>query len=254
MAADIVISQARTGSTRLPDKVLLKILGKEILLHFIDRVIAADTIDHLIIATTENPKDDKIVDLVKDYHEKVSAFRGSEEDVLDRYYKAALAVKNKFGDDINIIRITSDCPLIDPKVIDLHVKEFEKRSVDYLSSRITKRTWPHGMELEIFTSDALKKAWENAKERFEREHVTPYIYQKHEKDFHLYELAFTKDLSGLRFTLDYPEDFRFIEKIYENLYPKDPLFSLQSILDLLTNNPELKLINADHSDARISVS
>jgi spore coat polysaccharide biosynthesis protein SpsF len=253
MADNVVISQARTGSTRLPNKVLLKILGKEILLHLIDRTLAAETVDHMIIATTDNSNDDVIVDLVKNYHKKVSIFRGSEEDVLDRYYQAALAVKGRFGDDMNIIRITSDCPLIDPRVIDLHVREFEKRNVDYLSSRITKRTWPHGMELEIFTFAALETAWRNAKTLYEREHVTPYIYQTNAKDFRLYEFALASDLSGLRFTLDYPEDFRFIETIYQNLYPEDPLFSMQSILNLLTNKPEIKLINADHSDARISV-
>jgi len=251
MPANIVISQARTGSTRLPNKVLLKILGKEILLHLIDRVIAAKSVDHMIIATTENQKDNEIVDLVRNYHERVSVFRGSEEDVLDRYYQAALSVEDRFGPNPNIIRITSDCPLIDPKVIDLHVREFEQRDVDYLSSRITKRTWPHGMEAEIFTFKTLEKAWQNAQEAFEREHVTPYIYHTHADEFHLYELAYSDDLSHLRFTLDYPEDYEFIKAIFNHLYPDDSLFSFQDILRFIRMNGKLLAINSMRTDAKI---
>lgn len=252
MSANIVISQARTGSTRLPGKVLLKILGKELLRHLIDRVTAAKTVDHMIIATTENPRDDVIVDLVRNYHERVSVFRGSEEDVLDRHYRAALEVRNIFEEKINIIRITSDCPLIDPRVIDLHVHEFEQRDVDYLSSRITRRTWPHGMELEVFSFDSLKTAWQNARETFEREHVTPYIYKTKSDKFNLYELSYPENLSHLRFTLDYPDDFRLIEMVYQNLYATDQLFSLEAMLDLLAEKPDIYLTNAHLSDARIS--
>ncbi len=251
MAANIVISQARTGSTRLPNKVLLKILGKEILLHLIDRVLAAKTVDHMIIATTNNPKDDEIVDLVNNYHENVSVFRGSEENVLDRYYRAALSVKGTYGNTMHITRITSDCPLIDPKVIDLHIHEFEKHDVDYLSSRITKRTWPHGMELEVFTFATLEETWRNAKEDYEQEHVTPYIYKSHSEKFRLFELTYSKDLSHLRFTLDYPEDLRFIEVIFKELYPLDRKFDLESILKLLSRRPEISLINQEVSNTRI---
>ena len=251
MSADIVIAQARTGSTRLPNKVLLKILGKEILLHFIDRVIAAETVDHLVIATTINPGDDVIMDLVKNYNPRVSLFRGSEEDVLDRYYQAALSLKARFGPDPNIIRITSDCPLIDPGVIDLHVREFARRDVDYLSSRITKRTWPHGMELEIFTFNALKQAWQNAKQDYEREHVTPYIYKSHADEFRLFELVCHKDLAHLRFTLDYADDFRFIESVYRQLYPEDPLFSFEKVLNLISKKKELLDINAHYNESEI---
>ena len=251
MAANIVISQARTGSTRLPNKVLLKILGKEILLHLIDRVLAAKTVDHMIIATTDNPDDDVIVDLVKDYDKKVSVFRGSENDVLDRYYQAAQAVKDNFEDTPNIIRITSDCPLIDPEVVDLHISEFQQKKVDYLSSRIEKRTWPHGMELEIFTFEALKEAWQNAKEASEREHVTPYIYMNAREKYKLYEFRFKEDLSHYRLTIDYIEDYNFINKIFENLYPINPTFGLSDIINLLRENPELTRINAEKINTKI---
>lgn len=251
MAANIVISQARTGSTRLPNKVLLKILGKEILLHFIDRVLAAKSVDHIIIATTDNPNDNVIAKLVKDYNKKVSVFRGSEEDVLDRYYQAAQAVKDNFENTPNIIRITSDCSLIDPEVIDLHIYEFEKRKVDYLSSRINNRTWPHGMELEVFTFKALKEAWQHAKKAADREHVTPYIYMTARDKFKLYELPFKEDLSYYRLTIDYIEDYYLIKKIFENLYPDNPIFDLTDIINLLRENPELTQINAKRINVKI---
>jgi len=251
MATNLVISQARTGSTRLPNKVLMKILGKEILLHLIDRVLAANTVDHMIIATTDNPKDDVIVDLVQNYHNQVSVFRGSEEDVLDRYYQAALGVKNDFDGNLNIIRITSDCPLIDPKVIDLHVHEFEKRDVDYLSSRINQRTWPHGMELEIFTFESLKKAWQHATQPSDREHVTPYIYMTAGESFNIYELPYCENLSHYRLTVDFIEDYQLIKTIFEKLYPQHPLFDLDDIIKLLRDHPELSQINSERQNIKI---
>jgi len=239
----LAIIQARTGSTRLPNKILLKILNKEILLLLIDRVIASELINQIIIATTTNKDDDKIVNLIEKYHPKVSVFRGDENDVLDRYYQAALEYKNINNGDIDIVRITSDCPLIDPKVIDLHINEFNQKKVDYLSSRINKRSWPHGMEMEIFTFDALYSAWKYAETKFEREHVTPYIYKSHPEKFKLFEYSYNKDISEYRFTVDYKEDFDFIKTIFEKLYPKNSLFTFDDILQLLDNKPELLKIN-----------
>ena len=133
MNEKIAIIQARTGSSRLPNKILLKILNKHILLLLIDRVIASNLIDQVIIATTENKEDDQISKLVENYHKNVLIFRGDEYDVLDRYYQSAIQYKKDIG-DFDIVRITSDCPLIDPKIIDLHIEEFNRRNVDYLSS------------------------------------------------------------------------------------------------------------------------
>ena len=247
----IAIIQARTGSSRLPNKILLKILNKEILLLLIDRVIASRLINHIIIATTTNKDDDKIVKLIENYHPKVSVFRGNENDVLDRYYQAALEYKNTNKGEIDIIRITSDCPLIDPKIIDLHIKEFDLKNVDYLSSRINRRTWPHGMEMEIFTFESLQKAWENASVPFEREHVTPYIYKSHPDEFRLYEYNYNKDISDYRFTIDYKEDYYFVKTVYEKLYPKNPLFSLDDIIQFIQANPELLQINANRINPKI---
>ncbi|MCK5032319.1 MAG: glycosyltransferase family protein [Calditrichia bacterium] len=240
----IAIIQARTGSSRLPNKILLKILDKEILLLLIDRVIASKLINKIIIATTTNTTDNKIVDLVKNYHPKVLVYRGDENDVLDRYYQAANEYKSKYTNNLDIIRITSDCPLIDPNVIDLHIIEFDKRNVDYLSSRINKRTWPHGMEMEILTFKSLQQAWRNATESFEREHVTPYIYKSNPEKFKLYEFGYEKDISNYRFTIDYEEDYEFVKEIFEKLYKNNALFTLDEIIQLLESEPALLKINA----------
>lgn len=247
----VAIIQARTGSTRLPNKILLKILNKEILLLLIDRVIAANFIDQIIIAITTNKEDDKIVALVKNYHPKVSVFRGDENDVLDRYYQAALEFKNICINKFDIIRITSDCPLIDPKIIDLHVAEFNQRKVDYLSSRINKRTWPHGMEMEIFTFDSLLTAWSNSTEPFEREHVTPYIYKSYPEKFKLFEYNYKKDISDYRLTIDYEEDFKFVKIIFEKLYNQNTIFTLDEIIQLLESEPDLLKINAGRINPQI---
>ena len=247
----IAIIQARTGSSRLPNKILLKILDKEILLLLIDRVIASKLINKIIIATTTNTTDNKIVDLVKNYHPKVSVFRGDENDVLDRYYQAANEYKSKCTNNLDIIRITSDCPLIDPNIIDLHILEFDKRNVDYLSSRINKRTWPHGMEMEILTFKSLQQAWKNAIEPFEREHVTPYIYNSHSDKFKLFEYNYKKDISEYRLTIDYEEDYAFIKEIFEKLYKNNALFTLDDIIQLLESEPALLKINAGRINPQI---
>jgi spore coat polysaccharide biosynthesis protein SpsF len=247
MPDKLVIIQARTTSTRLPNKILLKVLNKEILLHVLDRVLAARKVDHIIVATTDQPADQVIADLIQLYHPRISLFRGSEEDVLDRYYQAARLLMDNTGENCDIIRITSDCPLIDPQFIDLHVKEFNKRKVDYLSSRIYKRTWPHGMELEIFSFQTLQMAWQQAVDKYEREHVTPYIYSSHAEKFTLYELKSEKDWSHIRLTLDYWEDYLLIKTIYEKLYPINPFFGLAEILKLLTDEGNLLQLNSKWS-------
>jgi spore coat polysaccharide biosynthesis protein SpsF len=251
MQNKLVITQARTASTRLPKKILLKILEKEILLHFLDRLLAAEKADHIIVATTDQPADQVIVDLVQSYHPRISLFRGSEQDVLDRYYQAARQFLANKRTPWDIIRITSDCPLIDPRLVDSHISAFEQRSVDYLSSRIHKRTWPHGMELEVFSFRALQTAWQNATDNYEREHVTPYIYHSHAGDFILSEFQAEKDWSHIRLTLDYWEDYLLIKAIYEKLYPVNPRFGWPDILELLEQDEQLLQINSKWSNPQL---
>jgi spore coat polysaccharide biosynthesis protein SpsF len=235
MQIDAII-QARVGSTRLPGKIFKKILGKPLLWHVVERVRAAKKIKRIIIATTLNPQDNKIVDFAKKM--KLPWFCGSEKDVLDRYYQTG---KN-FGSEI-IVRVTSDDPFKDPKLIDKFVGEFLKRkgTIDYLSNTI-EPTYPEGLDLEIFSFKALKKAWQEAKKPSEREHVTPYIY-KHPNKFRLFSLKHKENLSHFRWTIDYPQDLKFAREIYKRLYPKKKIFTMEDVLDLLQKEPSLLEIN-----------
>jgi spore coat polysaccharide biosynthesis protein SpsF len=251
MRNKLVITQARTASTRLPGKILLKILDKEILLHFLDRILAAEKVDHIIVATTNRPADQAIVDLVQSYHPRISLFRGSEEDVLDRHYQAAKQFLGNKVESWDIIRITSDCPLIDPLLIDRHIRAFEDNPVDYLSSRIHRRTWPHGMELEIFTFQALQTAWQHAVDKYEREHVTPFIYYSHAGEFTLFEFTAEKNWSQFRLTLDYWEDYLLIKAIFEKLYPHNPGFGWPDILNLLEKEKQLVQLNSKWNNPQL---
>jgi len=196
----VVITQARVGSTRLPGKIMKKILGKTVLIHDLDRIKEMKTINKIVVATTDLEEDDIIVKAVNGYDRNIGIYRGSECDVLDRYYKAA----KEFNATV-IVRITSDCPLIDPKVSDLVVEAFLKNDCDYCCNTLP-RTFPHGLDTEVFSFDALEQAWEEAKSPYEREHVTPYIRGDTNK-FRRINVKNNDDLTHLRWTLDYPEDF-----------------------------------------------
>lgn len=232
----ITITQARMGSTRLPGKVMKTILGKPVLIHDLERIKKMKTINGIVVATTTLGEDDLIVKTVKDYDPRVGIYRGSVENVLDRYYKAAKMYKA----DV-IIRITSDCPLIDPDISDLVVKTFLEKKCDYCCNNMP-RTFPHGLDTEVFSFEALETAWKLAETPREKEHVTPYI-REHPEDFELCNVKDNVDLSNLRWTLDYPEDFEFIKEVYERIYPKKYFFLMGDILELLQNEPKLLEIN-----------
>jgi len=232
----VCIVQARVGSTRLPGKVLKKICGKTVLEHDVERLKKIENIDEIIIATTELERDTRIVEECKKIN--VKYFRGSEQNVLERYYYAA----KKNNADI-VVRITSDCPLIDPKVsseiIEFYLENKEK--YDYISNTID-RTYPRGLDTEVFSFKALKKAFEEAVLDRDKEHVTPYIWDNPEK-FKLGQYKNDVDYSDLRWTLDTNEDFELINKIYEELYGDGNKFYLDDIIQLLERKPELKKIN-----------
>ncbi len=228
----VAIIQARMGSTRLPRKVMKKILGKEVILHDIDRLRQIKNLDKIVIATTNKNADNLIVEAIKNYDSDIGVFRGSEDDVLDRYYKAA----KEFNATV-IVRITSDCPLIDPKVSDKVIEAFLNNKCDYCSNCL-KRTYPQGLDTEVFSFEALEKAWKEAKEDYQREHVTPYIYENPGK-FKLLNVSNDKDLSYLRWTLDTIEDFNFIEEIYKRLYKENKIFYMDDVLKVLEKEPEL---------------
>lgn len=234
------IIQARVGSTRLPGKVLRPLCGKTILAHVIDRVRASDAIDAIVVATTDRPADDAIDALVPPLG--ATLFRGSEEDVLARLYFAGRAAKAD-----TIVRVTADCPLFDGHLLHAMIEDFTSQRrrgapVDYLSNTLN-RTYPRGLDAEIIDFAALERAHREAKQPFEREHVTPYIYG-HPEWFALRSYTGTSDLSRQRWTLDTEEDWRLIEAIYAALYRADRLFGTQDILDLLEREPALVALNA----------
>jgi spore coat polysaccharide biosynthesis protein SpsF (cytidylyltransferase family) len=229
-----VIIQARTGARRLPNKVLLKLAGKSVLEHVVDRVSAAKTVGEVIVATTTEPRDRKIVELAKKKGFRV--FRGSESDVLDRYYQAAQLLKAE-----HVTRITADCPVIDPVIIDRVVKEYFKSGADYCSNSLTS-TFPDGQDVEVFSFEALAKAWQNAKLTSEREHVTPYIRNKKNR-FKIASVESPVDLSGKRWTLDEEKDYEFLKGLFKALYRRKPRFGMTEILEYLDGHPELEQVN-----------
>lgn len=231
------IIQARMGSTRLPGKVLKKVLGKTLLEYQIERVKRAKAIDEIIIATTTKESDDPIVQLCQQL--SIPYYRGSEEDVLSRYYEAA----TKFNVDV-VVRLTSDCPIIDPNVIDKVVEHYleNKDRYDYVSNTLT-RTYPRGLDTEVMSYEVLKRVHEEAKELVYREHVTAYIYH-HPDQFRLCNVSNEKDESKHRWTVDTEEDFLLIKNILETLYPLNPLFTLEDIIQILRDKPEWVEINA----------
>ncbi|RKL68341.1 acylneuraminate cytidylyltransferase [Salipaludibacillus neizhouensis] len=238
----VAIIQARMGSTRLPGKVLKKINNKPLLEYQIERLKRSTYIDQLVIATTNKKSDDAIVEFCKSVG--LSYFRGSEEDVLSRYYEAA----KYFAAEV-VVRITSDCPIIDPNVVDYVIATFKNNEYDYVSNTL-ERSYPRGMDTEVFAINVLKKAYKDAYKPFEREHVTPYIYLNPEM-FKLYNLEYMTDQSSHRWTVDTKEDFILIEKILENFKSLDNDFSMEDTLSFLNKHPDLKEINADIEQKKV---
>lgn len=233
----IIVVQARMASTRLPGKVLKEVLDRPLLSFLCERLRRVRGVDQLLIATTTNSEDQKIVDFC--LHEQIPFFRGSSEDVLERFYHAA----KPFSPDI-VVRVTSDCPLIDPKrveeVIDFFVTHFP--DYDYVSNSYV-RSFPVGMDTEVFSFKSLEQAAFEAVLPEEREHVTPFIYRRAER-FHLGLIKHASNLADYRLTVDTPEDFELIAKIIEELYPSKPNFSMETIIETLDKHPEWKLINS----------
>lgn len=239
------IIQARMGSTRLSGKVMKKIKGKTVLNHVIDRIQQSKFVDESIVATTILERDNTIENEMKKCG--VKCFRGSEEDVLSRYYYAA-----KESNVDTIIRITSDCPLIDPNVIDEIIEFYLDRKYDLVTnagSDLTQRTYPRGLDTEVFSIDVLEDAFINGKESYHREHVTPFIYE-HSNNIHYFKNEV--DYSKYRWTLDTEEDFKLISEIYNRLYKGSHDFYLPDIIELFEKEPDLLTINAHIEQKKIN--
>ena len=232
-----IIVQARMTSTRLPGKVMKQVLGKPLLEYQIERLQRVKLADKIVIATTTNQTDAPIVDLCNRL--SVAYFRGSEEDVLERYYQAATAHKA----DV-VVRVTSDCPLIDPQVINRVIDYYlqNQSNYDYVSNSI-KRTYPRGMDTEVFSFSVLQQAFMEATTQPDREHVTPFIYRQPER-YRLGHVTYSEDCSHHRWTVDTPEDFELIKKIIEAVYPNELNFTLEDCLRLLQQHPDWYFINS----------
>jgi spore coat polysaccharide biosynthesis protein SpsF len=222
------------GSTRRPGKVLADLAGRPMLYHVVKRSQQARGLDLVVVATSDREKDDAIEQYCNEID--VPCFRGSEDDVLDRYVKAA----RKFDAD-RIARLTADCPLLDPKIIDKVITTFDTAECDYVSNFLVP-TYPDGLDNEICSREVLEQAWRDARLKTEREYVTVYIWKRPEV-FRLLNVKHDKDLSHLRWTVDEPEDLELVREIYKHLGP-EPNFGMEQILALLEEHPELNEINA----------
>lgn len=239
MSNIIAIVQARMASSRLPGKILLPLMDKTMLEQVINRILPVELISQVVVATTEQKTDDIIEAFCND--KSIPCYRGSESNVLERFYLCA----KEYQADI-IVRVTADDPLKDPEIITHAIQLFLEGDYDYVSNTL-KPTFPEGLDIEVFSFTALERAYQGAELSSEMEHVTPYLY-KHPQEFRLCSLSNEPDLSGLRWTVDTPEDYLFVTKVYKELYQKpNEVFLTQEILELLEQKPELKELNAGHT-------
>lgn len=239
------IIQARSGSSRLPRKVLLDLpygSGVTVLERVIERTKRAKTLQEIIVATTTKKEDDEIVKVSQKRNIKI--FRGSEKDVLARYYEAA----KRWNLDV-IVRITSDCPCIDPEIIDKTVELHLKENADYT----TTRYFPRGLDVEVISFPALEKAYKNARKPFEREHVCPYIYLTAPENFRIAYYDAPSELRRLeiRITLDTEEDYALLCCVYDNLFWDKPFFSALDVVKLFDKKPYIGLINKKVRQKRV---
>ena len=233
----VAIIQARQGSTRLPGKVMKEVLGKPLLGYLIERAKRAKLLNKIVVATTRLKEDDAIAKFCESH--SIPCYRGDVEDVLGRFLGAA----QDYSADV-IVRLTGDCPLLDPNVIDKVVATYLQLypKIDYVSNTL-ERTYPRGLDTEVFSLESLKIADREATTETEREHVTSFIYG-HPERFKLSSVKGEGDTSRFRWTVDTPDDFRLIETLLKAIYPQNPNFTLDDLLFLVQRNPEWQKINS----------
>ena len=234
----VAIIQARCGSTRFPNKVFADLCGKPFIWHVVNRLKFVHLLDHIVLATTDRPSDDKLYYWAKE--NGVDVYRGSESNVLNRYYEAANYAKA----DI-IVRITADDPFKEPGLIDKAINTLQEGGYDFVCNNCPP-SYPEGLDIEVFTKAALDKEEELSTSNFEREHVTQYIYHHPEK-FKMFNISnIGENLSYLRWTVDTKKDFQMIARIYSFLYKNDSeIFYMNDILLLLKGHPEIEMMNSD---------
>lgn len=232
----VVIVQARMGSTRLPGKVLMDLEGRPMLERQLERLARARTPDATVVATTTDPRDQPIVDLAMRLGVPVT--RGSEDDVLARYLQAA----HEHAADI-VVRVTADCPLIDPEVLDRCGDALlADPNLDYASNTL-ERTYPRGLDVEALRLPVLEIAHDEATEPTDREHVTRFIWRQPER-FRLHPITDDRDHSNLRWTVDTPEDLELVRAVYADTLPDNPCFTYADALDHARSHPALHALNA----------
>jgi len=232
------IIQARVSSTRLPNKVFSKIEGKPLIWHVVNRLKYSRCLDNIILATTKNKNDDVIEKWANENN--VFFFRGSEDNVLERYYRAA-----KFYNSSIIIRITADDPFKDYKIMDRVIEKYINSDVDFACNNYPP-TFPEGLDIEVFSFEALKNVNNNARSDYEKEHVTQYFF-KHPEKFRIINVANDEDFSGLRWTIDEEDDLRMVREIYKHFRNIHRVFLFKDILELIKDKPEISKINENVS-------
>lgn len=233
----VAVLQARTSSRRLPGKVLKPIMGKPMLAYQIDRILRCAKLDALVVATSTDPSDDAIADLCQDLN--VACYRGSLPDVMERVWLAA-----KSAQATTVVRLTGDCPLLDPGLIDQTIALHQQQQNDY-TCNCDPATYPDGLDTEVCSMAALTKAQQLCTDLAVREHATWFL-RLHPELFKLGVLTHTEDLSAERWTVDEPEDFELVSRIFTRLYPINPAFSWEDVLALLQQHPEWRLVNQQH--------
>ncbi|MBE3023624.1 NTP transferase domain-containing protein [Janthinobacterium sp. GW458P] len=233
----LAILQARVSSSRLPGKVLMPLLGEPMLLRQLERLRDVRQIDHLLVATSSEAPDDAIEALCQ--ANGIDCFRGDLNDVLERFHQAAQTFSPE-----HIVRLTADCPLTDPALIDEVITFYLAGDYDYVSNCV-EATYPDGLDVEIFRASCLDDAWQEARLPSQREHVTPFIHQQAQR-YKVGVYRSVRDWSHLRWTVDEPKDFELVSIIYEALYRENKRFSMQDVLLLLERRPELANWNTMH--------
>lgn len=234
-----IIIQARTSSSRLPGKVLQDLCGEPMLLRQIERVRCCRMSDQIVIATSDEPGDDPVAELCA--KNQVACFRGSLNNVLDRFHGAAVA----FGPSDHLVRLTADCPLADPDVIDACIALHLANGADYTSNKLGP-TYPVGLDVEAMTMEGFERVHRLASDPYDLEHVTPHFY-RNPSLFSLMPLRHLTDLSKLRWTVDYPADLEFARAVFSRLLSKNRVFRWQEVLGLVQAAPEIAAINVAHA-------
>jgi len=235
----VIVCQTRVGSTRLPGKTMLPLAGRPLILRFMERVMRSRYATTCVVAATTDAADDILV--TRCLEQGLHVFQGHPTDLLDRHYRTGVA----YNADV-VVKIPSDCPLIDPMIIDRVIKQFldHKGDIDYLSN-LHPGSYPDGNDVEVMSMHALEQAWTLATKPYEREHTTPWLWDGNpaiRTDNHVWESG--RDLSmSHRWTVDYPEDYMFVRAVYDNLYHKDPQFGLEEILELVEGHQEIEALN-----------